>query len=547
MREPLTDQKPGAKPEKKPEFRLPWPIAAALSVAVIAGAVFVLNTYSEPYYAPTQTPRFANFGRAPAGQEEGQKVEVAKTRSGVRAYSFKRILRAELSGQPVLDMTLGGSLWTADQSVYVRFESPEAFRGTSPVRISIEESGKLTAALSKRGPQGRASAPRADQTAMLARLAIDLVDQFRFFEKKDLQGAFSAEVHRVTRDHYVKKKRRYLDGPLAEARIETSRHELRLTDQEDPREIRGEETLLWENAEVGFRSKTSYEIRYDDAALASALAFLDGPQSWTPVSSEQLAQAAQASAGLENVPSFGELAALLQSGRLRTVDERHGVFRGLVKRLDAEDGSARAARAVLESVRERPEDAQLMIGALASSSREEAQRALAEFYRDSDTRPHERQAALNAWITTSAPLGVAATELLLEESGLGRAKVDASSPSARGALLALGAQVAKIEDPARKKELEDLLIARLESAEREGERIAALDSIGNSASVRLLPYVRDYLSDGRDRVRARAYLALRAIPGEDVSRLIEGGRQDPSREVQDSVERALEQRRSVIN
>ena len=116
---------------------------------------------------------------------------------------------------------------------------------------------------------------------------------------------------------------------------------------------------------------------------------------------------------------------------------------------------------------------------------------------------------------------------------------ESTTTQAQSALLALGAQATQATDSAQRGSIEDLIIARFQQAGDLDSKQAALEAAGNAGSDRLLPYVRNYLSDSDELIRASAYLALRRIPGEDALQLIRAGQSDPSTGVRNSVILAL--------
>ena len=520
-----------------------------LSALAVLGAMGVIGLCFQAIYNKSAVVR------APAGESsEGQAprvishpIQVAPNNdTPFRAYDFERKIAVQMGSRRLIDFALAGQLsvrkldslksFEKSSEIVVRIEAPASFAGSPLVRVQVSDSLEITKLQMENlsGPKRISLATRQ----ILGRFAVDVVQQYLFFGAQDLQGKYEAKVRRVDATHYEKLKLKYTSLPFQNAELNDSRHQLVLDSAGAVETVEGKETIAMGSGEMAFHSHSSYKIH------ASEIVYQDRKYpnlTWTeesiPSLESGIADNRAGPSSLEGIPPFGELMQRLQAGHLKTAEENLGLYRKIVKRLNVEEINVAVAQATLGTLKAQIPELQLLVGALATTEQLLAQTTLREVYQDPTYPPETRQLILTSWTTTDVALSNPTLELLKNLAS----KSD-SSPSAQSALLALGAQVSKVKDPQAQADLENFIIAELHNARQVSEKTAALDAIGNSGSMRLFPYVRDYLHDPDERLRAKAYLALRKMPGETVEHLISAGNSDPSAEVRRSVQLALKLR-----
>lgn len=527
-------------------LKRPQGLALAAAAASLVGGGWIFWLHGNIARSPDRVPSALTAARGPAVPKEVAAKLAVPTGVTPIGYRFQRRIQAQSGARELVDLQLQGRLWVgrvAEVGVWeftFQIDSPETLKDLPRLRVHASPGQPIPWVELADSARAR----DLEAQSLVSRVGVDLLQQYFFFESWDLQGPFQAKLHRADDRHFTKTKLRYTQAPYAGARIRDSQNRLELDDQHVLQEVSGEESIALGEGEMELTSETNYLIRRDPRLDAEGLAI--GRGAWLQVAFN--ADLAQSSAGrqlasataLDGIPSLHALVGDLKSGNLKTTSERMGNYRGLVKRLDSDPSLAAEAQQALLDLKARPAELSIIVGALASSRQDAAQAALRNAFKDESFPPAAHDLILTGWAITDVALPSETVDLLRQVATSGRSSVD---PAAQGALLALGAQAAKVSESERVK-IEGLLSARLKEASTNGERIAALDSIGNSSSLKLFPDVRDYLGDTDAQVRGHAYLALRRMPGDEILQTIEGGRTDASDEVRHSVELALNLRTS---
>ncbi len=521
-------------------------ITIALSIGLCGIGAALWQTSSSPTASQPPSDRRSPAASAPQLPPASEPLLAPSLGD---AFAFERRIHVRLGTNELADLKIQGKLWARKSGesrfeIALQVEQPSEARSASWFRVTLDEAQQIGTIES-----GERSSLKSRLSPELTRLGEDLITQYFFFQKRDLQGVFEAEISKPAPNEVRKHKIRYTQLPYSKGTLTGSLHTLQLDDSGTPLRIQGEETLTLGESGQAIESFSSYEIRRDPSPSGSPWALLSATDwSWAALpllDATHLQDVEGASwASLSGVAPLPELLAILNGGHLTTTQERLGLFRRLVKRMNAEPSQVGLATQALEELKARPSEFQILVGALAGTSLPEAHQALAKSYSDPTATPETKNLILNAWIASDAPLPSNAQAFV---------KRIASDPTAspgqrQGAWLALGAQASKAgEASPDRAEIEGLLVERLKSAQPGSERVAALEAVGNAGSRGLLPYLRDYLSDPLETVRAKAFLALRRIPGPDVVALITTGRSDPSRQVRRSVEVALNMRDSALD
>jgi hypothetical protein len=457
-----------------------------------------------------------------------------------RSYLFNREIHARTGTQDLFRLSLFGKLWVhTDQNgteFTMKIDSPEQLRSSPLVRLVVSKSNELTQVQIVREHQGRHD---KDFRETLARIGVDLLQQFLFFEQKDLQGSYEARFTQVDSLHFEKTKLAYSSEPYSKARLENSHHTLSLSPTGGPEEVRGTELLKMGDDAMTLVSNSSYKILRESDL--TPWPWLGEGASWQEISLASVfgtPVASRPSVGLQEaelaeIPSVSALIQTLRTGKLKTAQQRLGVYRRLVKRLNHNGSDVSRVAGALPGFKSREAEFGVLVGALASSNQPDAHQVLQSVFNDGSYSRNAQELVLNSWVVTGAELPKATTEFLKKLAA------DTERTENSGALLALGSQVSRSSDPQQKADLENFLVERLQQARAESEKVAALDAMGNAGSAGFLPYIRGFLVDPSEHVRARAYMALRLIPGDDVARMLESGRSDPSPEVKRSADLAL--------
>ncbi len=169
------------------------------------------------------------------------------------------------------------------------------------------------------------------------------------------------------------------------------------------------------------------------------------------------------------------------------------------------------------------EDAAVVLGALAEAGNEPAQAALAEVASSANAHESLRGSAMAAMGRLAEPSETALDAL--------RDGLDDASPHVRGrATLALGAAAFAAGEEGDDAVTE--LLARFETAATAEERALALEALGNSGDVRLLPLAARALSEEAVVVRIAAAAALRFVEDERADSLLDVALTDPADAVQ---------------
>ena len=528
------------------------PVVAALLALTVSAVVWgIFRRYDGGELFSFEALKTTSLADAvPAGES----VSAPK---GVQSLRFTRLIHAKMGSQALATLHLSGTIWTQSsggelQNIVVKIEALEASEGktTDFPLVRIDLPNAQNAGLKFKLATLPGAVPVTDDTAQAAvRFARDMLDQLRFFETSDLQGAYEAHIMRRDAHYFRKAKLKYVDGPYAAASILVSRHALTLAQNGLFEKVEGVESISMGTDRLAVASETSYRIWVDSspgATLAATQAwadFADFKHESVATRSPRRGLRLDADA-LARAPALTDLLVTLRSGSLKSGAEQLGWFRNTVRRLDVESGRLTQVRDLIRELRANSEELKLLVGALASSGQADAGPVLLEAYRNDTYSSEQHQMIMNSWIVTDVRLPAETTAFLLQVAA------DSTLPAdqTQSAMLALGAQVLKADGQtgAQQAQIKGLLIAKLSSSQTETDTVGALDAMGNSGAEDFLPYIRPYITAATAHVRAHAYLALRLIPDPKVAALLATGHADPSGEVQSSVELSLNLRLSSL-
>lgn len=460
-------------------------------------------------------------------------------------YRFERQVDLTLEGKIVPEISLTGSLYFVNLDAHRNRLSIQSENPALQLNflITLDENSRI------RQIQLDPSTlpPLGETRAGWKRIGRDIVDQFYFFENQDSQGPFRARYVEKNPLHFEKTKLRYTEGAYASADILDSHHELTKNNLGEITEVSGKEEIRFEQSTPKLDAHLKYRITRAErsAALPENLAHLtsaawqDFPRTEAVLDSSE---AVDAESLAENTPPLRELLAQLALGNLRSTQDALGLYRSLVKRLNV-GGDLSAVKAAAVSLKNSPAELQILIGALASSAQNEAHQVLVDTYRDGNYPAGTREKILNALTATEAPLPKASQDFL---NGL------ASHPTGeawekQAALYAVGSAIGKLPlGSSARNSLEKDLTNELAQASNAQDKITALNALGNAGAPTAVPWIKDYISDPNEAIRARAYLALRLVPGRDAEALLNSGATDPSPAVQQAITLALSLRANSL-
>jgi hypothetical protein len=287
------------------------------------------------------------------------------------------------------------------------------------------------------------------------------------------------------------------------------------------------------------RSDLSLSIALQGTAKAAAdrLAGLDGIRLFSLSDRTQLAKGSLNRARLAG-PSFvetlDELAKTKRGSSDRVLAGRAAkLYSGLVAHLRFDD--AKVAEAT-KRVRTQDAQASLLINALGDAGSPAAQHALRQLAEDASLASQQRRSAVLAVSLLDDPNQESVT-LLTSMKG--------DETFGRQARFGLGNAAYNLgqSEPGRSDAITQSLLADLQNAQTDAERITILTALGNAGQPETLSAIEPFLANATAPVRAAAVDAIRRIPGSRVDELYARVlRNDASGEVRLAASRVLEYR-----
>jgi hypothetical protein len=456
-----------------------------------------------------------------------------------------------MANEPPLELSYSGTLWIQKNTWIASFDPVGEYKNIPLFKLQLEPGNARQVWIEPRGTDQKISQLKPEDQGFFTRATRDLHDLTEFYSLEDIQGEYLAQIHPRGAGRFEKTKTKYTSGALAQASIQESRHILSLDANQETLEITGIERITaQDHGTPPYRSESQYRIWKPALESlerpADLQARLESHSSWS-IARDDLKSQQNLS---EKSATLLSLLRELQSADLKSTASRLSSFRALHRALQDWGENPLTPEALaqikkhLDSWRTEPDRQALLIGAVAGSEHPEAQDLLLGLLSDQKTGPTTRETILNAWITATVEPSPNTLDFLRQQVSIPGAL---DTDLGRASLLALGASVRHASESGKSSNQESLLGALLRTATTPSSRMAALDAIGNSGSSRLLSQVTPYLQDPNLQVRARAYLALRAIPGREAQNLLENGLRDPEPQVRDMTARALKARNSLVD
>jgi hypothetical protein len=225
---------------------------------------------------------------------------------------------------------------------------------------------------------------------------------------------------------------------------------------------------------------------------------------------------------------IAELKSELANIKQYSKSKRLSLFHDLARTLKADQASVLEFQKYIESVSKEPGLMTFGIGVLATAGTESAQAALRDWYVGN---PGQHHTVLNSFSTADAPLSDETKAFLREIVG----DRNTNPELAENAVFALGSSLKHGDDEDTRK----TLLSYYATSKTESDRLGAIDAIGNSGDVHLLPTLQQAIQSGTEAERERAVFGVRFLPAEAASPILAQAYQDANAGVRQASLRAL--------